>query len=98
MESEPCLVRPAAISPQEGDGHEEHRLGISATRRARTIGLGGTLREQLARRPGAGSSARKRSAIGWMRLRVFRCSDRERRLGALRTRFGPKTRIEEPAA
>jgi hypothetical protein len=91
-----CVFNPSvAISSQERDGYEEHRLGISATRRARTIGLGRTLSEQLVRRPRAGSPARKRSPIGFMRLRVSRRSDTERRLGAFRTRFGPKYALRD---
>ena len=90
MRPDVCLMVPAAISSQEGNRYEEHRLGISATRRARPVWIGGTLGEQLVRRPRAGSSARKRSPIGFMRLRVLRRTDAARRLGAFGTRFGPE--------
>src|SRR6266481_3016443 len=90
-----CLIYFALISSQKGDGHEEHRFCISATRRAPTIRLGGTLGEQLVRRPRAGSSARNRSLREWMRLWVFQRSDTERRLGAFRTRFGPKYALRD---
>src|SRR5262249_3447991 len=89
-----CVFNPSSDNFVAGrDGYEEHRLGLSATRRARTIPLGGTLGEHLARRPRAGSSAWNRSPLARVQLLVFRRSGSERHLSAFRTQFGRKHKL-----
>jgi hypothetical protein len=91
-----CVLNPSRCNfNARRDGYEKHRFGIPAARRARTLGLGGTHSEQLARRPRAGSSRRKPSPVGFVRLRVSRRPDIERRLGAFGTRFGPKYALRD---